>query len=213
MRNYFRLLPTDELQGRADASFTDARLQSRTVYLVDDGTDYGVGLAKSYEQAASDYNLKLVGHDTLPAGKSDATATIANIKSANPDTIFYAGGSGAAGGLLAGVRAAGVKAHFLGGGGIQDSSFLQQTGDAGNGAYSSISGTDSSGLASKGVTFIKDYKAKYGDNLEATTIYGYDAMNVALNAIKVAGEKRPFGDFGSGRGDQKVRWSGRYLEF
>ena len=189
VRNYFRLLPTDELQGRADASFTDARLQSRTVYLVDDGTDYGVGLAKSYEQAVGDYSLKIVGHDTLPAGKSDATATIGNIKTANPDTIFYAGASGAAGGLLNGVRAAGIKAHFLGGGGIQDASFLQQTGDAGNGAYSSISGTDSSGLTSKGVTFIQEYKAKYGDTLEATTIYGYDAMNVALNAIKVAGKK------------------------
>jgi len=188
-RNYFRLLPTDELQGRADASFTEAKLQSRTVYVVDDGTDYGVGLAKAYEQASNTYNLKLLGRNSLANTAEDYASVTLKIKEANPQVIFYSGNSTYAARLLTGVRAAGVNAYFLGGGGIQDSNFLQEAGAAGEGVYSSISGTDSSGLSPKGEAFLKAYRARYGDTLQSITIYGYDAMSAAIEAIKLAGQK------------------------
>jgi branched-chain amino acid transport system substrate-binding protein len=43
-------------------------------------------------------------------------------------------------------------------------------------------------MSPKGQTFIKNYQAKYGE-VEQYTIYGYESMNVALNAIKTAGVK------------------------
>lgn len=188
-RNFFRLLPTDELQGRADASFTDAKLELQKVYLVEDGTDYGVGLAKSYEQAASEYNLKLVGRASLPNISTEYSQVVNKIRDAQPEVIFYGGSSQPAARLIKAVRAAGLSARFLGGGGIQDDIFLKEAGTAGVGIYSSISGTDSAGLSDKGAAFLNAYRANYGDTLQSITIYGYDAMSAAVAAIKGAGKK------------------------
>lgn len=188
-RNYFRLLPTDELQGRADASYTDVKLQLHKVFVVEDGTDYGVGLAKSYELASSYYNLSLLGHASLSSSPDNSDKLVEQIRQANPEVIFYSGNSRLAARLVTKVRTAGIKAEFLGGGSIQDETFIQEAGAAAEGVYSSISGTDSAGLSPKGAAFLKAYRDKYADNLQSTTIYGYDAMSAALAAIKQAATK------------------------
>jgi branched-chain amino acid transport system substrate-binding protein len=188
-RNYFRLLPTDELQGRADASYTEAKLQKRKVFVVEDESDYGVGLAKAYEGSASYYNLNLLGHASLVAAPDNTEAVVSQIRAADPEVIFYSGSSRPAAQLVTKVRAAGIKAEFLSGGSIQDDTFGQVAGAAGEGAYSSNSGIAAAGLSARGAAFLKEYRDKYGDTLQANTIYGYDAMNAGLAAIKQAGKK------------------------
>ncbi len=189
VRNYFRLLPTDELQGRADASYTEAKLQLHKVFVVEDGTDYGQGLAKAYELAATYYNLVLLGHSSLSANADNADKVSGDIKAANPEVVFFAGGSRPAARLVAKLRANGNKAAFLGGGGIQDDAFVQDAGPAAEGVYSSISGTDSSGFSPKGSAFLKAYRDKFGDTLQSSSIYGYDAMSAGLTALQQAGTK------------------------
>lgn len=184
-RNYFRLLPTDELQGRADASYTEAKLQKRKVFVVEDGSDYGMGLAKAYEESASYYNLNLLGHASLV----NMEAVVSQIKAATPEVIFYSGSSRPAAELVSKVRAAGIKAEFLSGGSIQDDTFRQVAGAAGEGAYSSNSGIAAAGLSARGATFLKEYRDKYGDTVQSNTIYGYDAMSAGLAAVKQAGKK------------------------
>jgi branched-chain amino acid transport system substrate-binding protein len=187
--NYFRLLPTDELQGRVDASYTEAKLQVRRVFVVEDGSDYGVGLAKAYELAAGYYNLDLLGHASLTASPDNSSEIVNQLKTANPEAIFYSGNSRLAGQLVKKVRTVGIQAYFLGGGSIQDDTFIQEAGTAAEGVYSSISGTDSAGLSPKGTAFLKAYRDKFSDGTQSTTIYGYDAMSAGLAAIKQAAKK------------------------
>lgn len=188
-RNFFRLLPTDELQGRADAGYTDAKLIKRHVFVVDDGSAAGVGLTKAYEAAAPDYTLTLLGHATVTA-KPDNSADIAEqIRQANPDVIFY-GGSGVIGASLkTKVQAAGLQADFLGGSGIQSDAYLQAAGASGEGSIASTSGIAATGLTGRGGAFLKEYRDRYGDGIQATTIYGYDVMSVGLTALRQANSK------------------------
>lgn len=188
-RNFFRLLPTDELQGRADASFTDAKLMLRRIFVVDDGSDYGTGLTNAYIANASYYNLDIISHVSLTDNPDNSEQIVSQLKAANPEVIFYGGSSHLAARLKTKVQASGINPAFLGGGGIQNDTFLQEAGSSGEDAYSSTSGIATTGLAPRGAAFIKAYKDQYGEGIQATTIYAYDAMNIALTAIKQAGKK------------------------
>lgn len=189
LRNFFQLLPTDELQGRADAGYTDAKLMLRKIFVVDDSTDYGIGLSKAYEGSASYYNLNLLGHTSLTDKPDNTDQAVSQIKAANPEVIFFGGSSHLAALLKTKLQAAGLNPAFLGGGGIQNDTFLQEAGSAGEATYSSTSGIATSGLSTRGANFIKTYRDKYGEGLQATTIYGYDAMSAGLTAIKQANKK------------------------
>ena len=190
VRNYFRIVPADDFQGPADANFMVTKLKAKNVYVVDDGEDYGTGLAKAFEQSATKQGAKVLAHDSITGKESDYKSLANKIKAAQPDGIFYGGISQQQGGkLLADIRAAGVKVPFLGGDGINDDAFLKDSGSAGEGAYSSVGGIDPAGLPQKGQDFIKAYKAKYGDTIQAYTAYGYECMSVALYAIKQVGKK------------------------
>lgn len=188
-RNFFRLLPTDELQGRADAGYTDAKLQKRKVFVVDDGTAYGTGLTKAYEDAASYYDLTLLGHASVTDKPNNSDQVAEQIRQAQPEVIFY-GGSGVLGGRLkAKIQAAGVQADFLGGSGIQSDAFLQSAGVSAEGSYASTAGIAATGLSSRGAAFLKEYRDRYGDGIQGSTIYGYDAMSVGLSALLNANKK------------------------
>ncbi len=190
VRNYFRIVPADDFQGPADANFMVTNLKAKNVYVVDDGEDYGTGLAKAFEQSVTKQGAKVLAHDSITGKESDYKSLANKIKAAQPDGIFFGGISQQQGGkLLADIRAAGVKVPFLGGDGINDDAFLKDSGSAGEGAYSSVGGINPVALPQKGQDFLKAYKAKYGDTIQAYTAYGYECMSVALYAIKQAGKK------------------------
>ncbi len=189
-RNYMQLVPNDDLQGPVDASYTATRLKAKSVYVVEDGRGYGVSLAKAYEQAAPQNNLNVLGHASITDRAADYKATALKIKAAAPDAIFYAGNEPQqAGKFFAEIRAADLKIPFLGGEGIQDDLFLKAIGPAARGVFSSIGMVDPAGLPPKGQDFHKTYKAKYGDIVQPYTAYAYEAMSVALYAIKQTGKK------------------------
>jgi branched-chain amino acid transport system substrate-binding protein len=186
VRNFFRLLPTDELQGRADAGYTDAKLQKRRVFVVDDGTSYGVGLSRSYEAAGPDYDLTLLGHASLTDKPDNSDQVAEQIRQAKPEVIFFGGSAQPGARLKTKLQNAGLQADFLGGGGIQSDAYLQAAGPSGEASYASLAGIAASGLSSRGAAFLKEYRDKYGDGIQGTTIYGYDAMSVGLTALRQA---------------------------
>jgi branched-chain amino acid transport system substrate-binding protein len=189
-RNYFRIVPDDDLQGPVDANFVATKLKAKSVFIIDDGEDYGTGLAKAFEIGAGKLNMKVLSHDSITGKESDYKSLANKIKGSSPDAIFFGGISQQqAGKLLADIRAAGVKVPFVGGDGINDDAFVKDSGSAGEGSYSSVGGIDPAGLPQKGQDFISAYKAKYGDTIQAYTAYGYESMSVALAAIQTAGKK------------------------
>jgi len=189
-RNYVHLVPTDDLQGPVDASYTATRLHAKSVYVVEDGRGYGVSLAKAYEQAAPEDNLNVLGHASITDRAADYKATALKIKAAAPDAIFYAGNDPQqAGRFLTEIRAAELKIPFLGSEGIQDDLFLKTIGPTVRGVFSSIGIVDTANLPQKGQDFLKTYKAKYGDTVQPYTAYAHECMQVALYAINKAGKK------------------------
>jgi branched-chain amino acid transport system substrate-binding protein len=188
-RNYFRVVARDDLQGPAAVNFAATKLGAKRFFLIDDGQDYGKVLADAVERSVKGRGLGVVGRASIGGRETNYRELARQIKSLNPDFVFFGGiAQQQPGRLLIDLRAGGVSAPFMGGDGINNPAFVKEAAVAGEGAYSSIAGTPIDKLPAKGQDFLKRYQAKFGAPT-AYTIYGYEAMAVALNAIKVAAKK------------------------
>jgi branched-chain amino acid transport system substrate-binding protein len=102
LRNFVRIVPSDDVQGAADAMLA-RRLGLRRLFVAHDGfraLPYGVGIAKSFEVSASRLGLQVVGSRAwpLPQGPRAATANrpaiaafVRTIASTHPDGVFLGG--------------------------------------------------------------------------------------------------------------------------
>ncbi len=188
-RSFFRVVTPDDVQAPAAAAFVADRLKPKSVFIIDDSQLYGKGLADAFAITVKNTNITIAGRASISGKESEYKALVSTVKEKKPDLIYFGGiTQQQAGKLLTEIRAAGIQAPFMGGDGIQDDVFIKDGGKAAEGSYATISGVDETQLPPKGKDFAARFKAKYGD-LEPFTIYAYESMNVALNAIKSANKK------------------------
>jgi branched-chain amino acid transport system substrate-binding protein len=191
-RNYMRVVTADDIQGSVGAKWAKS-LGAKNVYILDDQQVYGKGLADVFENTAKEIGLNVLGRDGIDGKAADYKALAAKIKATNPQLIYYGGiTQNNAGQLLKDLRAAGIKALFMGADGILEKAFVEAAGaDVANGALATIAGTPRNRLPAAGRKFYTDYQAKYKSAPEAYAIYGYEAASVILNAFsKVCAKDR-----------------------
>jgi branched-chain amino acid transport system substrate-binding protein len=188
VRSYFRDIVADDIQAPALAAFVQS-LNVKSVYLIDDSQAYGKGVADAFNVAAKKIGINVVDRASISGKETDYKSLAATIKGKNPEGIVFGGiTQQQAGKLVADIRAAGIKVPFFGPDGINEDAFIKDAGVAGEGVYATIGGVADEKLPAKGQDFLKRYRAKFGEP-EPYTIYGYDAMSVALTAIKTVGKK------------------------
>ena len=106
--NFFRGLANDGVQGPAVAKYLTGTLGLKKICVIQDNSDYGVGLAQIVIQtlgSVADSNCAA----KVKAGDKDFSATVSLVKGESPDGIFYAGYY--AGGRSAGPAAPGRRRH------------------------------------------------------------------------------------------------------
>ena len=98
-KNFFRVVADDGVQGPADANYVVSTLKDKTLYVVDDASTYGVGLADAFASQARKDGAK-VTRGSFPGTTqcSDGTASptqypddAATVVSAHPQLLFYGG--------------------------------------------------------------------------------------------------------------------------
>ena len=103
-RNFFRVVPSDDHQGRAGANFMKKELGVTRVYVLDDKGLYGKGVADAFRISAGEIGLKVVGHEGWDADPKDTdpkyTKLIAKIKKSRADGIYVGGSVSSNGGQL-----------------------------------------------------------------------------------------------------------------
>jgi branched-chain amino acid transport system substrate-binding protein len=193
---YFRVPGTDDVQGAVDAKIAFSNLGCKTAYVVDDNTVYGTGLANFFQT-----NYKTDGGSIVGSPQHITAAQVANlsslasqIKSANPDVVFYGGvTSGGGGALKKALVAAGYKGPMVGGDGIADDSSFVTTagGSAAVGTWGTVAAPDVSALTSSAATtFANNYKSTFAGkpnaDLTPYAAMAYDCAMIEIQAIKAA---------------------------
>jgi branched-chain amino acid transport system substrate-binding protein len=191
-RNYSRVVSADDIQGAVAAKWARS-LGARRVYIIDDTELYGKGIADVFDKTAKEIGLNVVGRDGIDGKAADYKALAAKIKATNPQLIYYGGiTQNNAGQLLKDIRAAGIRALFMGPDGIKENAFIEASGaDIANGVLATVAGTPRNRLPAAGRKFYTDYVAEFKSEPEAYAIYGYEAASVVLDAIgKVCAKDR-----------------------
>ncbi|NVM98167.1 branched-chain amino acid ABC transporter substrate-binding protein [Arthrobacter sp. SDTb3-6] len=180
---FFRGLGNDAVQGPAAAKFITGKLGAKKVYLVQDDSDYGIGLGKT---TSDGLGSALIGTDKVTTGQKDFSATISKIMNAKADAVFYSGYYAEGAPFDQQLVAKGFTGTFIGPDGLKDDQFIKQAGDASANAFFTCPCIPGELIP----TFESAYKA--ANNMEPGTysIEGYDAATVLLAGIDAGNQDR-----------------------
>ncbi|HZR94458.1 MAG TPA: branched-chain amino acid ABC transporter substrate-binding protein [Gaiellaceae bacterium] len=187
VRNYARVVATDDIQGPADAIWAKT-LGIKKVYVLNDKQTYGFGVATTFQRAAKKLGLGVVGFKGWDAKQSSYEALANAIKASGATAVFLGGiacNNGAK--LMQDIKAVNPSIHLLMPDGFSDPN---ANGAVGNGAYISVAGAPPKALTGFGATFVKSFGKSIGATPNPYAAYGAQAMLVMLQAVGLHGGDR-----------------------
>ncbi len=187
VRNYARVVATDDIQGPADALWSKS-LGFKKVYVLNDKQTYGFGVAKTYAAAAKKLGITVVANEGWDAKASSYEALATRIKASGAQAVFLGGivcNNGAK--LMQDIKSVDPKIQLQMPDGFSDPN---ANGTVGNGAYISVAGEPPKALTGVGADFVKSFGKQIGTTPNPYSAYGAQAMDVALEAIAKGGGQR-----------------------
>ena len=186
-----RVCPNDLTQGPLAADFAKDYLKAKTVYILDDRELYGQGVSGLFHKQCEKIGVKVLGHEGIDGTQNEFSALMNKVKGKNPDAVYFGGTTQSKGGQIAkDLKSAGLTCALIVPDGCYELSFIASAGEENlKNCYATIGGIDVSKLTGPGAEFVVKYKAKFGKDPEAYSIYGYEAAKVILAAIKKVGKK------------------------
>jgi branched-chain amino acid transport system substrate-binding protein len=187
-KNFFRTCATDDMQGPGAARFAVGELGAKRIFIIDDMTTYGRGLAGEFEKKAVELGAQVLGHEGITQGDKDFAPLLTKIKALAPDLLYFAG-MFPEGSLLIKQRAeVGMTARFMGGDGLFDPVLIDlATPQAAEGIYITTIGSDIHQMPTA-QEFVRAYEERFG-RIGAYSAYTYEAASIALWAIRKAGQR------------------------
>ena len=183
----FRVCFIDPFQGTVMANFARHSLHLRTAAVLKEASsDYSVGLAKYFVAGFTADGGKIVGDENYSHGDKDFSAQLTALKADHPDGLFVPGYYTEVGLMALQARQLGIMVPLFGGDGWESSSLVPIGGQALEGCDFSThySPQDTSSAVQ---SFVKEYRARYGDTPDAMAALGYDSAMILADAIKRAG--------------------------
>ncbi|WP_305786407.1 branched-chain amino acid ABC transporter substrate-binding protein [Symbioplanes lichenis] len=179
-KTFHRAVANDDSQGPAAAAYIKDTLKATKVFVADDQSAYGAGLADIVKQKLG---TAVVGTDKTEAdGKqTDFSAVVQKVVSSGANVFFYGGYYQNAGLIRKQLTAANWKGTLLGGDGMKDAGLAKAAGNAA--AVGTIVTCPCSPPEKAGGTFVADYKAKWGVDAGTYSDVAYDAANIFLQGI------------------------------
>lgn len=183
---FHRGVGNDTSQGPAAGRYISQVLKAEKVYLVDDQSAYGAGLAEEVKKVVG---TSVVGEDKVQVKQTDFSAVSTKIASSGATSLFFGGYYTEAGLLLKQLKGAGWTGTMVAGDGVNDANFIKVAGEAV--AEGTILTCPCAPATSAKGTFVTDYKAAF-DNAEPGTYadVSYDITNIALEGIKAGNSTR-----------------------
>jgi branched-chain amino acid transport system substrate-binding protein len=191
--NYVRVATTDDLQGPANAQYAYNTLGAKNMYILDDTTVFGKGIADQVDAEWKKLGGTVVGREAVPESVTDYTSIMTDAKAASPDVLYW-GGLTSTGGprLLNAAIQVGLDVPFVGPDGIHDGpgsradSFLSTTGANAAKAYSSLAGVGS--FPGK-TDFDAAYQALHGEAATGYAYQGHACTQIILDALNRVGDQ------------------------
>ena len=180
---FHRVVPTDAIEGKATADFLAQNKKFKTVFVVDDTSAYGAGVAKVVRAELKKDGVKVDSQSIAPT--SDYSALAQKIDSSGDQAMYYGGYDAQAGLVAKALNAVNYKGYEISGNGAKSSVFTSTAKAAGNGYFFACGCLDAT-TAPQAQAFNNAYKAKFHTPSSTYSPEAYDATNAMIAAITAA---------------------------
>jgi branched-chain amino acid transport system substrate-binding protein len=180
-KTFFRAVGNDLSQGPAAGNYIKNVMKAEKVYVIDDQSAYGAGLADEVKKVLGG---AVIGSDKVQGdGKqTDFSASVTKVKNSGATVVFFGGYYQEAGLIRKQLSGAGVSATMVAGDGVNDPAFISSAGQAA--AEGTILTCPCQPAAKAKGTFAADYQALNGVAPGTYSDSAYDATNILLAGIK-----------------------------
>jgi branched-chain amino acid transport system substrate-binding protein len=174
---FYRALGNDAVQGPAAAKFITGKLKANKVCVIQDDSDYGIGLATAINAALGS---KASGcQDKVLTNQRDFSSTVSKIMAFKPDAVFYSGYYAEGAPLDQQLVNKGFAGTFVGPDGVKDDKFIEQAGSASSNAVFTCPCVPGNLVP----VFADAYQKLTGQEPGTYSLEGYDAATVMLKGI------------------------------
>jgi branched-chain amino acid transport system substrate-binding protein len=184
-------VPADHIQGAAQADWMK-EIGVKKLYILNDKQVYGSGVAKTTADAAKREGIEVIANEGVDVKAPNYRSLASKIKASGADAMFYGAiVENNAAQLFKDVGAAVPNATLWGPDGVAVDTFTKDIpADVQKRTYITVATINPKDYASKGQKFYADFKKKYNEGSpQPYAIYGFEAMDLALDAMKRAGDK------------------------
>ncbi|MFJ8686942.1 branched-chain amino acid ABC transporter substrate-binding protein [Micromonospora wenchangensis] len=180
-KTFFRAVGNDFSQGPAAGTYIKNVMKADKVYVIDDQSAYGAGLADEVKKVLGS---AVVGSDKVQGeGKqTEFSGVVTKAKAANVKAVFFGGYYQEAGLIRKQLTAAGVTAPLVVGDGSNDPAYITTAGAAA--AEGTIMTCPCAPATEARGTFVEEFKALNGTEPGTYSDTSYDAANILLAGIK-----------------------------
>ena len=162
----------------------------KTFAVIHDTTDYGKGHNQYFSEALGKDGGKILGTFGVTADQQDFTAELTQIKSLDPQAIYFGGLTPIGVRIRAQMDKLGITAAFDGTSGIVSDAYIQGLGPLAEGSLAFREGAPTEKLPG-GKFFLEKYEAQHYDNPpEAYGAFAFAAMELILDTIERVGPDR-----------------------
>ena len=178
--SFLRAVPNDSAQGAGMAKYLAAE-DVKSVVVVDDKTDYGVGLADVAQSELKKAGVT-VSRQSTPQKTPDYSAAAKRVASTKAEAMIYAGYYEDAGPFAKKLDEAGFKGIKMSGDGTNDAQFIKLAGGAADGWKLTCPCTDpNEEEATK--KFAADYQKKYKRAPGTYSAESYDVTKMIISEM------------------------------
>jgi branched-chain amino acid transport system substrate-binding protein len=192
-RTYVRIVPKDTIQGAAMATVMKED-GCTNVAMTNDKEVYGGGLARNIASSLKTQGVKLLFNEGIDPKAPNYRSLASRAKSGGADCFVFSGTTpNNAAQIFKDFAAAIPDAKLYGPDGVAEAAFFnpKEGGiptNVGRRTTLFVATLSPDQYPPEGQKFFEQYAQKYGDRTpDPYAIYGYEAMNLALDAIKRAG--------------------------
>ena len=187
-RTFVRLPPGDPVEAQAQVALMRA-LGIHRIYVLDDQNQFDVPLAALVATEAEHAGITVAAHDSISVTAGGAyTGEAEKILESGAQAVFFSGQSGeGAITLWRQLHEANSRLTLLGSSTLANEAFVSQIGPAGDVAYITTPALPPKMYTPAGRRVLAAYEKEFGTPAEAYVLYGYESMNLVLDAIRRAG--------------------------
>ena len=183
----FRNAAADPLQTSQVLKFAQETLGVKSIAILNEATDYGVGGATYLEQYATEMGIAVTAHETYNTGDTDFSVQLTKIAEGKPDAVMVWGFYSEGALILKQAQQYGVDVPFMGGTGWAAPKLMELAGEAAEGIYFSTPFSPSN-PAENVQNYVKAYETAYsGKSTDFNGAQTYDSVYLIKEAVEESG--------------------------